>query len=79
MKFAKYHEVVVEMKIESENSKGESKIKRVKETYLVNSLSVTEAEARVVKSFEKNGFSQEFSVISVRASKIVEVIEPEQD
>jgi hypothetical protein len=79
MKFAKYHEVVVEMKIESENSKGESKIKRVKETYLVNSLSVTEAEARVVKSFQESGFSQEFSVISVRGSKIVEVIEAEQD
>lgn len=79
MKFAKYHEVVVEMKIESENSKGESKIKRLKETYLVNSLSVTEAEARVVKSFQESGFSQEFSVISVRASKIVEVIEAEQD
>lgn len=79
MKFAKYHEVVVEMKIESENSKGESKIKRVKETYLVNSLSVTEAEARVVKSFQENGFSQEFSVISVRGSKIVEVIEAEQE
>lgn len=78
MKFAKYHEVVVEMKIESENSKGISKIKRLKETYLVNSLSVTEAEARVVKSFQESGFSQEFSVISVRGSKIVEVIEADE-
>ena len=75
----KYHEVVVEMKIEIENSKGESKIKRVKETYLVDSVSVTEAEAKVVKTFEKSGFSQEFSVISVRGSKIMQVIEHEEE
>jgi hypothetical protein len=77
----KYHEVVVvvEMKIEIENSKGESKIKRVKETYLVDSVSVTEAEAKVVKAFEKSGFSQEFSVISVRGSKIMQVIEHEEE
>ncbi len=44
----KYYEVLVELKIESENRKGGVNIKKIKETYLVDALSVTEAEARIV-------------------------------
>ena len=69
----KYYEVTVQLRIESGNSKGEVKIKNVKETYLVDAMSVTEAEARVVEKFE--GFSQEYSVIQVKGSKIIEVID----
>lgn len=71
---SKYFEVLVELSMESESRKGGVKVKKIKESYLVDALSVTEAEARVVKSFSDSGFSQDYSVISVRGSKIVDVI-----
>jgi hypothetical protein len=71
----KYYEVVVLITNESEDSKGNVKVKRVKETYLVDAMSVTEAEARIVKLFSH--FSQDYSVISVRGSKILEVVSKE--
>jgi hypothetical protein len=73
----KYYEVIVEIKNESEDSKGNVKVKRNKETYLVDAMSVTEAEARVVKLFSH--FRQEFQVIGVKSSKIVEVVESEEE
>jgi hypothetical protein len=76
---SKYFEVLVELKIESENSKGDSKIKKVKETYLVDAMSVTEAEARVVESFTNSGFSQEYSVLQAKGSKIIDVITPKEN
>jgi hypothetical protein len=74
----KYYEVLVELKIETEGRKGESKIKKIKETYLVDAMSVTEAEARVVESFSKGGFSQDYQVVQVKGSKVVDVILPEK-
>jgi phosphoribosylaminoimidazole carboxylase (NCAIR synthetase) len=71
----KYYEVVVSLKIESENSRGDVKIKNLKEVYLVDAMSITEAEAKVVELFKN--FSQEFSVVSIRGSKIIEVVTPE--
>jgi hypothetical protein len=76
---SKYFEVLVELKIESENSKGDSKIKKVKETYLVDAMSVTEAEARVVESFTNSGFSQDYSVLQAKGSKIIDVITPNEN
>jgi hypothetical protein len=73
---AKYYEVVVQIKLQTEDSKGNVKIKKLKEVYLVDAMSVTEAEARVVKQFE--GFSQEFSVLQVKNSKIIEVINADE-
>ena len=73
----KYYEVVVQITNESEDSKGNVKVKRVKETYLVDAMSVTEAEARVVKLFAN--FSQDYAVISVRGSKILEVVQAEEE
>lgn len=75
---SKYYEVLVELKMEIETNKGESRIKKVKETYLVDAMSVTEAEARVVKSFSDSGFSQDYSVVCVKGSKIIDVISSEQ-
>lgn len=72
----KYFEVTVELRIETE-VRGETKIKKYKENYLVDAMSCTEAEARVVKQFES--FSQEFEVQSVRASKILEVISADEE
>jgi len=70
----KYFEVLVEIKTEIE-SKGGVKIKKVKESYLVDAMSVTEAEARVVQLFKKSGFSKDFEVVGVKGSRIMEVIE----
>jgi len=70
----KYFEVLVSIKTETEGYKGALKIKNVKETYLVDAMSVTEAEARVVKLFAQSGFSQDFEVIGVRGSKVIEVV-----
>jgi len=72
----KYYEVMVEIVLESEDSKGNVKVKRNKEIYLVDAMSVTEAESRVIKLF--SGFTQEFQVFGVKSSKIVEVIESEE-
>jgi hypothetical protein len=76
----KYFEVQVNVKTETEGFKGAVKIKVVKETYLVDAQSVTEAEARVVKQFVKSGFSQDYEVVGVKGSKVIEVInvEPEK-
>jgi hypothetical protein len=71
----KYFEVLVSIKTETEGYKGAVKIKSVKETYLVDAMSVTEAEARVVKLFAQSGFSQDFEVIGVKGSKVIEVVE----
>lgn len=74
----KYFEVLVSIKTETEGYKGALKIKNVKETYLVDAMSVTEAEARVVKLFAQSGFSQDFEVIGVRGSKVIEVVGAEE-
>ena len=49
------------------------KEKRVTETYLVEALSVTEAEAKVIKDFK--GVTFDFEVKSVTASKILKILE----
>ena len=50
-----------------------SKEKKVTETYLVEAMSVTEAEAKVIKSFE--GYSFDFEVTGVNESRIVKIID----
>lgn len=50
-----------------------TKEKRITETYLVEALSVTEAEAKVVQDFK--GVTFDFEVKSVTSSKIVKIIE----
>lgn len=49
------------------------KQKKVTESYLVEALSVTEAEAKVVKDFA--GYTFEFEVKGVTQSKIIKIIE----
>jgi hypothetical protein len=71
---SKYLEVTVEIKTETEH-KGGTRIKKVRETYLVDAMSVTEAEARIVKEFEV--FSQDWKIVSVRESKVIDVITPD--
>ena len=72
----KYFEVTVLIKNEVDSKQG-VKIQKVKEKYLVDAMTITEAEARTIKLFEKSGFSQDYDIIAVNASKIAEVISPE--
>ena len=52
---AKYYSVLVA--VEVEDAKG--KVKKNKENYLVDALSVTEAEAKLVKKFVADGVNLE--------------------
>ena len=74
----RFFEVIVQIKTEVESNKG-SKIKNVKEVYLVDAMSVTEAEARVVKEFTSKGFSKDFTVIGVKGSNVIDIIYPETE
>ena len=66
---AKYYAVTVAVEIE--DAKG--KIKKQKEQYLVDALSCTEAEAKLVKKFVKDAVQLEYEVIKVSETKIIEV------
>ena len=66
-----YYDVTVQ--ITTETDKGTPKKKN--ELYLVDAMSVTEAEARVVKLFE--GFTMDFEVKQIKISKVVEVVTPD--
>jgi hypothetical protein len=55
------------------NEKG--KQTRVTEQYLADAESVTEAEAKVVKMYEDEGAKIDYSVKSVKETKILQVIE----
>lgn len=69
----KYFEVVVQVRHESEDSKGNVKVKKLNEVYLVDAMTVTEAEARVIKLL--SGTIRDFEVVLVKGSKIVEVVD----
>jgi hypothetical protein len=61
---------IAKVKILNEDENG--RIKRTIESYLVDAVSVTDAEVKVVKDFE--GISMEFEVSSVSETKIIKVI-----
>lgn len=67
---AKYYAVTVA--IEVEDAKG--KIKKQKENYLVDAMSVTEAEAKLVRKFVADAVKLEYEVVKVIETKIIEVI-----
>ena len=69
---AKYFEVTVEVVVATLKN---GKDKKVKEIYLVDSQSVTEAESRVVKDFEDSGVKIDYKVVGARESRILRVIE----
>ena len=68
---SKFFEVTVEVEAGMLKS---GKTKKVKEPYLVDAMSVTEAEARVVSLFETEGTILEYKVISAKESRIMKVI-----
>ena len=55
------------------NEKG--KQTKVTEQYLVDAVSVTDAEVKVTKMYEDEGGSVDFQVKSVKETKILQVIE----
>jgi hypothetical protein len=55
------------------NDKG--KQSKVTEQYLVDAVSVTDAEVKVTKMYEDEGGSIDFQVKSVKETKILQVIE----
>ena len=67
-----YYTAKIQLTDEVDTPKG-VKIKKITETYLVEALSVTEAEAKVVKDF--TGYAFDFEVKSVTASKIFKILE----
>ncbi len=71
---AKYFEVTVTVQHEVDGGKGGTKIKKVRESYLVDAMTVTEAEARVVNEFESARISLDYEVSAARESKILQVI-----
>ncbi len=68
-----WYDVNVEFEIEIEDAKGNPKEKVVKENYLVNALSPTEAEAKFNKFAEEKQF-QNFRVKKAVEKKYVDVI-----
>lgn len=68
----KYFQVVV--KIKREDDKG--KLKTQTERHLVEALTVTEAEARVVKFMEQ--FQEDYLISSVTESRIAQLITPSE-
>jgi hypothetical protein len=60
----------VTVQLEHENDRG--RIQKVREQYLVNAISATEAEAKIYVEFEGES---NFSVVGVVQSKILKVLE----
>jgi hypothetical protein len=73
----KFYEVSVEIKLESSSPDDSIRVKRIKENFLVEAKSVTEAEEKVNKVYTSEGFSSDFEVVMVKRSKVVEIIAPE--
>lgn len=68
----KYFEVTVEVVVATMKN---GKDKKNKEVYLTDAMSVTEAEARVIKDFEDAGVNLDYKVIGAKESRIERVIE----
>jgi hypothetical protein len=68
----KYFEVVVEVEVATLKN-GNPKLK--KEIYLVDAMSVTEAEARVVQDFTDANVNIDYKVSGAKESRVVRVIE----
>lgn len=69
---SKYFEVTVEVVVATLKN---GKDKKNKEIYLVDAMSVTEAEARVVSDFNDAGVNVDYKVSGARESRIIRVIE----
>ena len=64
-----------EVQVEVENESDTGRVKKIKEYYLVQAVSVTDAEAKMYKEFESE--LNDWEVKMVRESKILKVIDNE--
>ena len=62
---------IAKVKVHHEDDKG--RVKKVTEHYVVNAVSVTDAEAKIVADFE--GSNLEYEVTAVTDTKIISIIE----
>lgn len=62
---------IAKVKVHHEDDKG--RVKKLTEQYVVNAVSVTDAEAKVVADFE--GSNLEYEVTAVTETKIVSIIQ----
>ena len=62
---------IAKVKVHHEDDKG--RVKKVTEQYLVDAVSVTDAEVKVVEEFD--GSNLEFEVTAVIETKLVKVIQ----
>ena len=62
---------IATVKVQDENERG--RVINTNEIYCVETDTVTEAEAKVVKEFE--GYQLEYHVKSVKESKIIKILE----
>ena len=62
---------IAKVKVHHEDDKG--RVKKVTEQYLVDAVSVTDAEVKVVEEFD--GSNMEFEVTAVIETKLVKVIQ----
>ena len=68
----KYFEVSAELVVSIQKN---GKEKKQKEVYLVDAMSVTEAEKRVIEDFEASGVQLDYKVASAKESRVLRVIE----
>lgn len=61
---------LVTVQLQFENDKG--RIQKVREQYLVDAVSATDAEAKIYNEFEGES---DFNVVGVNRSKIIKVVE----
>ena len=69
MDTVKYYQAVVEFQIPNENT---GKLRKEKSYYLVDSMSCTETEAKIVEYLK--GTIYEFKVVEVKETKIEDVV-----
>ena len=72
MKTYYWYTVTIQFVVEDEQT---GKIKKIKENYLTKTISVTDAEASVIKDLE--GTMGDFRILKIDESKIVRVILPQ--
>ena len=64
-----------QVSVEIVDISDKGKQSKIRENYLVDAMSVTEAEAKITKLFEDEGMSTDFQVKIVKETKILQVIE----
>jgi hypothetical protein len=68
-----YFEAVVVFKTQQEE-----KVKKERKNYLVDAMSVTEAEAKLVEKFEQTGGLGEYKVLGIKKSKVIDTLLSEE-